>query len=64
MTAGTTLLALLPLVFMGGQTLINFSLALTWGIFVGTYSSIYVASALMLYMPPLKRLETIKKPAG
>ena len=57
MTAGTTLLALLPLVFMGGPTLINFSAALTWGILVGTYSSIYVAAALLLYMPPLKRIE-------
>lgn len=57
MTAGTTLLALLPLVFMGGQTLINFSAALTWGIMVGTYSSIYVAAALLLYMPPLRRIE-------
>jgi preprotein translocase subunit SecF len=61
MTAGTTLLALLPLVFMGGQTLINFSAALTWGILVGTYSSIYVAAALLLYMPPLRRIE---KPRG
>ena len=58
MTAGTTLLALLPLVFMGGPTLINFSAALTWGILVGTYSSIYVAAALLLYMPPLRRMET------
>lgn len=58
MTAGTTLLALLPLVFMGGPTLINFSAALTWGILVGTYSSIYVAAALLLYMPPLRRIET------
>lgn len=57
MTAGTTLLALLPLVFMGGPTLINFSLALTWGILVGTYSSIYVAAALLIYMPPLRRIE-------
>jgi preprotein translocase SecF subunit len=57
MTAGTTLLALLPLVFMGGPTLINFSLALTWGIVVGTYSSIYVAAALLIYMPPLRRIE-------
>jgi len=57
MTAGTTLLALLPLVFMGGPTLITFSAALTWGIFVGTYSSIYVASALLLYMPPLRRMD-------
>jgi len=57
MTAGTTLLALLPLVYMGGPTLINFSAALTWGILVGTYSSIYVAAALLLYMPSLKRIE-------
>ena len=64
MTAGTTLLALLPLVFLGGQTLINFSAALTWGIFVGTYSSIYVAAALLLYMPPLRRIEAVKKPAA
>src|ERR1700733_12353316 len=49
MTAGTTLLALLPLVMMGGTTLINFASALTFGIFVGTYSSIYVAAALLLY---------------
>lgn len=58
MTAGTTLLALLPLVLMGGTTLINFSAALTWGIFVGTYSSIYVAAALLIYMPPLRRVES------
>jgi len=58
MTSGTTLLALLPLVFMGGPTLITFSLALTWGIVIGTYSSIYVAAALLLYMPPLRRVDT------
>jgi preprotein translocase subunit SecF len=61
MTAGTTLLALLPLVFMGGPTLINFSAALIWGILVGTYSSIYVAAALLLYMPPLRRMDVVKK---
>lgn len=61
MTAGMTLLALLPLVIMGGETLINFSAALTWGIFVGTYSSIFVAAALLLYMPPLRRIEVAKK---
>lgn len=60
MTAGTTLLALLPLVFMGGPTLLNFSLALTWGILIGTYSSIYVAAAFLLYMPPLRRIDPKK----
>ncbi len=61
MTAGTTLLALLPLVVMGGPTLINFSAALTWGIVVGTYSSIYVAAALLIYMPPLRRMDIVPK---
>ncbi len=63
MTGGTTLIALVPLLLMGGQTLINFSAALTWGILVGTYSSIYVAAALLLYMPPLRRIESVKKKA-
>ncbi len=58
MTAGTTLVAILPLLFLGGPTLINFSAALTWGIFVGTYSSIYVAASMLLYMPPLRRMDT------
>ncbi len=61
MTGGTTLIALLPLLIMGGQTLINFSAALTFGILIGTYSSIYVAAALLLYMPPLRRIEKAKK---
>lgn len=61
MTGGTTLIALLPLLIMGGQTLINFSAALTFGILIGTYSSIYVAAALLLYMPPLRRIEKTKK---
>ncbi len=60
MTAGTTLVAILPLLFMGGPTLINFSAALTWGILVGTYSSIYVAASMLLYMPPLRRMDTPK----
>jgi preprotein translocase subunit SecF len=62
MTAGTTLLALIPLVLFGGHNLLNFSLALTWGIVVGTYSSIYVAAALLLYMPPLRQFAN--KPVG
>jgi preprotein translocase subunit SecF len=60
MTAGTTLLALIPLVLIGGPTLLTFSLALTWGILVGTYSSIYVAAALLLYLPPLRRIKDAK----
>lgn len=60
MTAGTVVLCMLPLLFMGGQALLNFSLALVWGIAIGTYSSIYVAAALLLYMPPLRKQEELK----
>jgi preprotein translocase subunit SecF len=50
MTSFTTLLVLLALFFLGGESIHGFALALLVGIVVGTYSSIYVAStaALML----------------
>ncbi len=47
-TSGTTLLVLLALYALGGQIISGFSLALIIGIVVGTYSSIYVASALVV----------------
>jgi len=47
-TSGATLLVVLVLLFMGGETLKGFSWALTIGILVGTYSSIYVAGAMSL----------------
>lgn len=48
MTSGTTLLVVLAMFFLGGPELFGFSLALILGILVGTYSSIYVASAVAL----------------
>ncbi|QQR68430.1 MAG: protein translocase subunit SecF [Alphaproteobacteria bacterium] len=53
MTSGTVLVAMLPLLFFGGSTLINFTAAMTWGVLVGTFSSIYVAGSLLLYMKPM-----------
>jgi preprotein translocase subunit SecF len=47
-----TALSVLPLLF-GGPVLLNFSRAILIGILVGTFSSTYVASALLLYMPPV-----------
>jgi preprotein translocase subunit SecF len=47
-TALTTQLVLLALVLWGGEVLHDFALALLIGIVVGTYSSIFVASALVL----------------
>jgi preprotein translocase subunit SecF len=49
-TSGATLLVVVVLLIEGGETLRGFSWALTIGIIVGTYSSIYVAGALALDM--------------
>ncbi len=48
MTSITTLLVLLALFFVGGELINAFALALIIGVFVGTYSSIYVASTMAL----------------
>ncbi len=48
MTSLTTLLALFALFALGGDVIRGFVFAMIWGIFVGTYSSIFVASALLL----------------
>lgn len=50
MTSLTTLLALLALYFLGGEVIRGFSLAMIWGVIVGTYSSICVAVPLLLYL--------------
>jgi preprotein translocase subunit SecF len=49
-TSGATLLTVVVLLIEGGETLRGFSWALTIGIVVGTYSSIYVAGAMALDM--------------
>ncbi|WP_428409928.1 protein translocase subunit SecF [Hyphococcus sp.] len=48
MTSGTTMLALIALVIFGGEVLRGFTLAMIWGIVIGTYSSIFVASPFLL----------------
>lgn len=47
-TSGTTLLVLVALFTVGGELIHGFATALLFGIFVGTYSSIYVASSIAL----------------
>jgi preprotein translocase subunit SecF len=49
-TGLTTLLVLIALFFLGGESVGGFSVALIVGIIVGTYSSIYVASAAALFL--------------
>lgn len=49
MTSGTTLLVLLALVFLGGKSIFSFSLVMTIGVVIGTLSSLFIASPVMLY---------------
>ena len=49
-TSGTTLLVLLALYFLGGAAIAGFSLALIIGVLVGTYSTIYIATAAAVWL--------------
>ena len=49
-TSSTTLMVLLALFIMGGQSLEGFSLALIIGVLIGTYSSIFIASTSIFYL--------------
>ncbi|MEE9454968.1 MAG: protein translocase subunit SecF [Paracoccaceae bacterium] len=48
MTSVTTLIALLALYFLGGDVIRGFTFAMIWGVIVGTYSSVFVASVILL----------------
>ena len=48
-TSVTTLLALLAIYFVGGEVISDFTLAMIWGVMIGTYSSIFVASAFLTF---------------
>ena len=50
MTSGTTLLALIALLVLGGDVIRGFVFAITWGVLVGTYSSVYVAKNIVLML--------------
>lgn len=50
LTSGTTLLAVLALFIFGGSVLRGFSFALIWGIVIGTFSSLFVAMPVLLYL--------------
>jgi preprotein translocase subunit SecF len=51
LVSAATALSMIPLLFFGGPVLFNFSAAILFGILVGTFSSTYVAAALLLYLP-------------
>ena len=49
-TTVTTILALGALYLFGGQIIADFAFAMLWGIVVGTYSSIFIASTILVYV--------------
>jgi len=60
MTATTVFLALLSLVIFGGEVIRSFSLAMIWGIFVATYSSVFICSPMLIYLG--LRSDTVEPP--
>jgi len=50
MTSVTTLIALVSLFVLGGDVIRGFVFAMIWGVVIGTYSSVFVASAILLYL--------------
>jgi preprotein translocase subunit SecF len=60
MTATTVFLALLSLFVLGGHVIRSFSAAMIWGIFVATYSSIFICSPMLIYLGV--RADTLDKP--
>lgn len=50
MTSVTTMLALLALYILGGEVIRGFTFAMIWGVIVGTYSSIFIASPLLMLL--------------
>ena len=50
MTSVTTLLALTALLVFGGEVIRGFSIALIWGVLIGTYSSVALAVPMLLYL--------------
>lgn len=52
LTVSTTALAVLSLLGFGGEVLRGFSIAMLWGIVIGTYSSLFIAAPLLYYIRP------------
>ncbi len=64
LTAGPTLLACLALYFLGGEVLNGIAFALFTGIVVGTYSSIFVASALLVMWEQYRGAPKLARASG
>jgi preprotein translocase subunit SecF len=52
LTVSTVALAVLALLFLGGPVLRGFSIAMLWGVVIGTYSSLFIAAPILYYVRP------------
>lgn len=64
LTSAATAVSIIPLLLFGGPTLFDFTAAILFGIVVGTFSSTYVAAALLLYLPALAGSKEEAAPAA
>ena len=64
MTSVTTLLALITLFILGGDVIRGFVFAMIWGVIIGTYSSVFVASAVLLWLGVKRDWSKPDKSAG
>ena len=55
LTVSTVALAVLSLLLFGGEVLKGFSIAMLWGIVIGTYSSLFIAAPIIYYIQPARR---------
>jgi preprotein translocase subunit SecF len=55
LTVATVALAVLALLIFGGEVLKGFSIAMLWGICIGTYSSLFIAAPVVYYIQPNRR---------
>jgi preprotein translocase SecF subunit len=52
LTVSTVAIAVLSLLFLGGPVLRGFSVAMLWGVCIGTYSSLFIAAPILYYVRP------------
>jgi len=53
LVSAATALTMVPMLLFGGPELFGFSASILFGILIGTFSSTYVAAALLLYLPAI-----------
>lgn len=63
LTVSTVALAVLSLLLFGGEVLKGFSIAMLWGIVIGTYSSLFIAAPIIYYIQPNRRA-IAREPGG